>query len=260
MAVSVQTRRRQAGGTRYTATVRRGGHSVTATFGQRRQAESWARRCEASIDQAVADGAVWHREAWIIRGRPAGGASMLAELGALDRDRAPDTDPTPRADWTLRRALDEYERTVTVTKKGAQEERFRLGAWRRHPLAERRLDQVYAADIQAHIDARIDAGLASMTVRNEIPSAERDFPKCGSEHDVPPSIWLGANRDIEPGRAGQTTRPASRKTAKASRRDGRGRGRRGTAATCAGGRTGWSRDGRAVDDRNRDRDAQERSN
>ncbi len=52
---------------------------------------------------------------------------MLREATA---DAAPDTDDTPRPDWTLSRALTHYEETVTPKKKSAKQERVRLAARR----------------------------------------------------------------------------------------------------------------------------------
>lgn len=167
MAVSLQTRTRK-NGNRYTATVRRAGHSVSASFWQKRQAELWGRRCEDSIDTAQAAGRIWDRTEWEIKGRDPHGPAARAEWRLRDLDRAPDTDPTPRADWTLHRALTHYEETVTPKKKGAREEGYRLRAWRAHDLAHRRLNQVTRADVAKHVQARTQEGRAAVTVRNDV--------------------------------------------------------------------------------------------
>lgn len=166
MAVSIQSRKR-ASGTRYTATVRRGSTTVSASFWQKKLAAGWGRQCEIAIDTAAAGGRAWDRAEWIRRGRDATGAEARSELREIDFARAPDTDDRPRTDWTLARALRHYHETVTPSKKGTRQEGLRLAAWQAHALAAIRLDRVTAAEVQTHVDERTGAGRAAMTVRNE---------------------------------------------------------------------------------------------
>ena len=90
--------RPRARGTRYTATVRRGGECISASFWQKRQAEVWGRRCEEAMDAAREAGRPWDRAEWVRRGRDATVAELHGDLVALDHARTPDLSPLPRAD------------------------------------------------------------------------------------------------------------------------------------------------------------------
>ncbi len=59
---------------------------------------------------------------------------------------------------TLADALTRYERDITSKKRGAAQERIRIGLWRRTALASRPLATVRAKDIAAYIAARQQAG------------------------------------------------------------------------------------------------------
>jgi len=182
VAVSYQARERERG-IRHTATVRRGGHTISATFFQQKQAQLWARRCEESIDAAAAAGRTWNRAEWIHRGRDPTGPAARADLAELDRRADPDKGATPRADWTLRRALAHYSETVAAKHNGAAQECARLAAWQRDPLAARRLAALTAADLAAWVAGRtvrrrrrladgkhelVTLPAAASTIRNDI--------------------------------------------------------------------------------------------
>lgn len=141
---------------------------VSATFFQRKQAETWARKCEEAIDLAINSKTAFDTADWVRRGRDPTSKEAGAERAELDYRRQPDTSPSPRPDWSLKKALEHYEATVTPNKKGSKQEVARLAAWRGRPLAAIRLDRVSAADVQRHIDARLNAGRAAMTIRNEV--------------------------------------------------------------------------------------------
>lgn len=114
MAISYQTRDRGGGGgkrTRVMATVRRDGVSVSATFGT-----AWAVPCQTAIEQATQVELPFDRATWLRRGRAKTLDETVADVAQLGFERKPDTDPTPRAEWTLGRALDHHLLTVTPAK------------------------------------------------------------------------------------------------------------------------------------------------
>lgn len=67
---------------------------------------------------------------------------------------------------TLDEALTRYAAEITPSKKGARQERNRIAAWRRDPLAGRDLADITTADLAAWRNAR--AHLAPSTVRNAL--------------------------------------------------------------------------------------------
>ena len=69
---------------------------------------------------------------------------------------------------TLVEALERYERDVTPAKKGARQERVRINAWKRDPLALRVLSTIRGADIAAWRDKRLAGGASPTTVRNDL--------------------------------------------------------------------------------------------
>lgn len=69
---------------------------------------------------------------------------------------------------TLDEALDRYEREVTLAKKGAPQERLRIRAWKRDPLALRSLASIRGADIATWRDRRLAGGASPTTVRNDL--------------------------------------------------------------------------------------------
>jgi integrase len=105
---------------------------VTKTFATKAKAEEWARAQEAAMD----DGR-WQ-----------------------DRREAEAT--------TLSAALTRYYKQVTPTKKGAVQERRRINAWKRDPLASRSLASIRGADIAKWRDDRLAAGKSPTTVRTDL--------------------------------------------------------------------------------------------
>lgn len=130
----------------FRARIRRDGHPArTRTFPTRAQAEAWARDIESKIDT----------------GEPV----LSAEA----------------ARTTLHEALDRYEREITPGKRGARQERRRIAAWRRHPLARRFLPMLRGADLADYRDARL-AGVdferfLQARAAGEIPVHGADDPK-----------------------------------------------------------------------------------
>jgi len=113
--------------------IRRAGYPTeTATFETKKKAEEWARSVERDMDKGV----------------------------YMDTSEAQST--------TLKQALNRYLKEITPTKKGAQNEGYRIKAWMEHPLALRPLTRVRSADIAEYRDQRLNEGMAPSTIRNEL--------------------------------------------------------------------------------------------
>jgi integrase len=69
---------------------------------------------------------------------------------------------------TLSDALDRYEREITACKKGAKQEKLRIAAWKRDPLASRTLASIRGIDLANWRDARLAAEKSPTTVRNDL--------------------------------------------------------------------------------------------
>jgi integrase len=122
--------RRKSG---YQAEVRRKGfQTVSRMFESRKEAEAWARMYEAEMDRGI----------------------------FVSRKEAEST--------TLAEALDRYEREITVSKKGAARERYRIKTWKKHPLAACYLASVRSTDVAQYRDARLARGASTSTVRLEL--------------------------------------------------------------------------------------------
>jgi hypothetical protein len=103
VATSYQKRKRK-GGFRYTATVRRGDITISATFDLKDTVKRWAEACERAIEDAHARRVPFNREEWVLRGRP-----RTLKPGDELLPRPPtqaeiDAAPNPRPDWSLRRS------------------------------------------------------------------------------------------------------------------------------------------------------------
>lgn len=69
---------------------------------------------------------------------------------------------------SLNEALDRYEREVTPAKKGAAQERLRIRAWKRDPLAARSLAGIRGSDLAEWRDKRLAGGTSPTTIRNDL--------------------------------------------------------------------------------------------
>ncbi len=115
------------------ALVRRKGYKpVSRTFPTKGEAQDWARDIEAQMRRRV----------------------------FVDTSEAERT--------TLEESLSRYLREVTPNKKGEVQERRRVKAWQRDPLAKRFVTDVTAADIAAWRDARLKAGASPTTCRTDL--------------------------------------------------------------------------------------------
>ena len=148
LSISIQKRER-----RWTANVRLNGHSVSGTFDLKDQAKRWAEGTRRSILDAVADGTSFDPATVKIRRRKLGPPGDLLGSKGPTQD-AIDADPTPRSDWTLFRALRQYDDTVTDTLKGKRQVRARIRMWQGDPLSALRLTDLTAGALTEWRDAR----------------------------------------------------------------------------------------------------------
>ena len=108
---------------------------ITKTFDSRDEAEKWARRIESEVDA---------------------GKRVLFLA-------------TPEArSLTLREALERYRDEKTVHKAGAEQERYLIARWLKHPLAGKMLHQLVPGEFEKYRDDRLAKGKAFATVRHEL--------------------------------------------------------------------------------------------
>jgi integrase len=69
---------------------------------------------------------------------------------------------------TLSECLARYETEVTVSKKGAEQERYRIALWLRDDLANKPIGAIKSSDMAKWRDARIASGASSGTVRLDL--------------------------------------------------------------------------------------------
>ena len=135
------------------AIVRKRGYSLSRVLPTRRAAQEWAGRVEAAIAVSGPD-RPFDRSAWL---------PTVKQESAHSPD-----DSLPHGGWTLDRALKHYGERVSPLKKGWRQEIRRIAAWRKHPLAGKRLDSVTASDMQACVDTRIADGRSGSTIRHDV--------------------------------------------------------------------------------------------
>ncbi|GBE43418.1 hypothetical protein BMS3Bbin10_01495 [bacterium BMS3Bbin10] len=108
-------------GTKWQVQIRRTGQrSLSNSFCQRRDAESWARQMEVKAD----------------------------------RRELPD-DPKLLEGYTLGQLVQRYRDTVSIRKRGGDYERILLKAFLRHPICSRRLSELSTEDFAAYRDDRL---------------------------------------------------------------------------------------------------------
>ena len=133
-------------GARWRVQVRRRGlPTLSKTFGKHEDATRWAQTVEGRL--AVGD---------------------VLDLGEARRT-------------TLGEALERYLAEVTPLKKGAKQERVRIQAWMRDPLARRALASIRSMEIAAWRNERVAAGKAPTTVRNALTIISQIFQVAGTE-------------------------------------------------------------------------------
>ncbi|MHB1333305.1 MAG: tyrosine-type recombinase/integrase [Sulfuriferula sp.] len=124
---------------------RKGFAAVTKTLNTRAEAETWARSVENEMDRGV----------------------------FIDRSEAEAT--------TLHEALERYEREVSATKKGHEQERWRIRAWLMHPLAKRSMASLRGGDFAKHRDDRLSTGIAPATIKNDLAVISHLFTMAAKE-------------------------------------------------------------------------------
>src|SRR5215217_6687403 len=133
-------------GTRWRVQVRCKGYKpVSKTFATQVEARRWAAKVEGRI----------HAGEWV-------------ELAEAKRT-------------TLREALQRYLNEATPTKKGAKQERVRVGAWLRDPLADRALATIRSQDIAEWRTARAKVGKAPTTIKNALAIISQIYRLAASE-------------------------------------------------------------------------------
>jgi integrase len=151
-------------GVTYTAQVRRGPYSLGRTFKAKKEATTWETKVEAAIDAANAANIPFIKEDYL---RPRGPRKKpwdpepvyppaTPEPTPEEEQAAIDRDPAPRADWTLDKALDHFDRTVTEHVKSRRQDRARIKIWREHEIAMLRLNQVTPTHIAEFCRTRVN--------------------------------------------------------------------------------------------------------
>lgn len=124
---------RQAKSGRWQAIVRRKNFpDQSDTFRLKAEAEAWARDIENKMDRGI----------------------------FIDRREAETT--------TLKNALDRYEREVTVKKKGAAQEKYRINDLRNSILGDYTLATLRSTEVAAYRDAELARNLAGSTVMKSL--------------------------------------------------------------------------------------------
>jgi hypothetical protein len=141
-------------GSRYRVQIRRKGHPTQSeTFASKADAKAWAKRVEGQIDASAGK-------------RPA----------------ATTAEPEPiKARIKLSEALERYLAEITPTKKGAKQERNRIKAWLRDPLASHSLSDIGRPQLAQWRDKRLAEGKAPSTVRNALTVISHLYAVAASE-------------------------------------------------------------------------------
>ncbi|QDI82253.1 site-specific integrase [Methylorubrum populi] len=108
---------------------------------------------------------------------------------ARDYERAIERSELPSNAGDLKRLtvgdlLSRYERTITVAKKGAEKERYKIRVLLHHPLAKISLRSLTPGDLAAYRDSRLSIVQAA-TVRREMAILQHCFKVARNEWDIP---------------------------------------------------------------------------
>jgi integrase len=153
-------------GSRWTAQVRYRGHSLAFTFSGKGDATSWEARVRADIEDSIRDGVEFKEDRWLaeaaaISSRGKINTEVFSRLGTSTKSPEQeqieiDHDSKPRRDWTLHRALVQFENQVTFskTRKGTDKEHTRIVAWQNHPYAKLRLCDLTREHITDYVKSR----------------------------------------------------------------------------------------------------------
>lgn len=139
---------RKRGDLQWEAQIRKKGFdSVSKTFNTRAEAEDWAKVIESEMVRGI----------------------------FVDRSEAECT--------TLCEALERYEREVSKAKKGYEQEKWRIKAWRAGPLAKRSLASLRGADFSKWRDARLK-NVSPATVRLDLALLSHLFSYAAKEWGI----------------------------------------------------------------------------
>jgi integrase len=143
-------------GGKWRAQIRRNGQPIQSRdFPSKSDAKRWASTIEGRIDAGAAD-------------QPAV-TTTTAE-------------PEPaKVKMKLSKALERYQREITPTKRGAKQERNRIKAWLRDPLADKSLSEIRLPQLAEWRDKRLAAGRAPSTIRNALTIISQVYDVAASE-------------------------------------------------------------------------------
>ncbi len=85
---------------------------------------------------------------------------------------------------TLADALDRYQREVTPRKRGADVERYRIGALLTRPLASRTLASIRGAEVAQYRDERIAEGLSPSSITKDLALLSHLFETARKEWSI----------------------------------------------------------------------------
>lgn len=131
-------------GSRYTAEVRYKGITDSQSFSDKRDAERWAGAVERAID----------KDCYTTR----------SEQKRVEREKAAKQATPSLADLMLSYA----DTAEHKGKKGKDQEGRRINWWAKRDLANKAADTILPEDMEAHIEDRLDEGLANDTIRAEL--------------------------------------------------------------------------------------------
>jgi len=98
--------------------------------------------------------------------------------------------------------LERYRSTVTIKKKGADRETYRINLWKADKLAKKTIGSIKQSDIASWRDARIASGVNGNTVKKDMALLSHIFTIAISEWNYPlanPVLAVGKPK-INPGR------------------------------------------------------------
>ncbi len=146
--------------------IRRKGHkSISRTFDTKADAERWALQIESKI-------------------------------GVGDY-----VDTREILNTSLAECLERYQREITVSKKGAEQERYRISMWLKDELANKSIGLIRSIDIAKWRDARIASGTSTGTVRLDIALISHLFTIASKEWGLPVTNPVKNIRIPKPGKA-----------------------------------------------------------
>jgi integrase len=190
---------------RYTVQVRKWNQSVSATFSRIDEAITFKKRVLKALDQAIAEGVSVNLSQFKPGSIPEQADYKLTMIQPKIES------PTPDLSWTLKRAIEEYERIETPRKKGALKELNRFKHIKSARISKKRLGEIKIDDIfewkENLVNRKTGKPLAPQTVRNYVHTLSLIFEKArlsrfknGWGLDIKNHI-----RDIEIPRSSKTT-------------------------------------------------------